>query len=67
MKKLGSLKEESIFDCSCITGLIVTSNSVSKNPESEAGSEIKGFKTHLLNVLPPQIHSTLNGSLILDE
>ena len=62
-----NLKEGIIFNCWCNTGSVASSNSVLKNPESEASSEIREFKTHLLNELSIQFHSTINGSLVLDE
>ena len=62
-----NLKEESIFNCWCNTSLIATSNSVLKDPELEASSEIREIKTHLFNVLPIQFHSTINELFILGE
>ena len=66
-RNLGNMKEESMFNCWCNTGLIATSNSFLKNPELEIISEIREIKIHLLNVLPIQFHSTINGSFILGE
>ena len=61
------LKEETIFNCWCNTGLIASSNSVLKNPELEANSEIEEIKRHLLNALPLHFHSTINEFFIPNE
>ena len=59
------LKEEIIFNCWCNTGLIARANSVLNNSELEAKSEIKEIKTHLLNLMPVQFHSTINELVVL--
>ena len=62
-----NLKEEIIFNYWCKAGLISTSNSVVKNPELEASSEIRETETYLPIVLPSQFHSPMKRSMILDE
>ena len=62
-----SLKEEIVFNCWFNTGLIATTNSVLKNSELEASSEIREIKSLLLNKLPMQFHKTINEMIILDE
>ena len=61
------LKEEIVFNCWCNTGLIATANSVLNDSESEANSEIKEIKIHLLNVMPVQFHSTINELAVVDD
>ena len=61
------LKQEILFNCWCTTGLIVYANSVLKNSEVDANSEIKEIKAHLLKVLPLHFHSNIKELIILDE